>query len=135
MGGFVEWSDELSVGIEEIDEQHKRIFDLAHAMHVALAEGGERETAELIVFELRAYVEDHFADEERRMREVGYPGLAAHVQVHRRMTAKVDELLDRLRHGRIQVSEVHLFVVTWLMRHILDTDLDYRPHLLPPDAA
>jgi hemerythrin len=32
MEKFVEWSDELSVGIEEIDNQHKELVDLVNEM-------------------------------------------------------------------------------------------------------
>ena len=38
MSRFVEWSDALSVGIEEIDEQHKVLVELVNRMHQAIHE-------------------------------------------------------------------------------------------------
>jgi len=36
MAKFFEWSDDLSVGIEEVDDQHKVLADLINGMHDAL---------------------------------------------------------------------------------------------------
>lgn len=33
MAKFIEWTGELSVGIEEIDEQHKVLVDLINEIH------------------------------------------------------------------------------------------------------
>ena len=39
MSKFVEWSNELSVGIEEIDAQHKVLVDLLNEIHEAIQQG------------------------------------------------------------------------------------------------
>ena len=36
MAKFIEWTDDLSVGIEEIDEQHKVLVGLVNEMHEAI---------------------------------------------------------------------------------------------------
>ena len=36
MTAFIEWSNELSVGIEEIDAQHKVLVDLLNQIHEAI---------------------------------------------------------------------------------------------------
>ena len=36
MAKFIEWSGELSVGIEEIGEQHKLLVDLINEIHEAI---------------------------------------------------------------------------------------------------
>ena len=127
--GLYQWSDRYSVGEPAIDGEHQRIFELAQAMHQALLDGDGTDAAEMIVFELSVYVEEHFAHEEESMREAGFPGLAAHRLIHRRMGLQVTEMLERLHRGEVRVSEVHRFVVTWLMRHILDEDMAYAPYL------
>lgn len=124
-----EWSEEYSVGIPSIDEQHQRIFALAQSMHLALQKGDAQDMAETILFELTAYVQSHFADEEQRMREVSYPGLESHSKIHRQMAVRLNDMLNKMQSGHVRVFEVHRFVVAWVMKHILDTDMDYVPFL------
>src|SRR5512140_2145124 len=64
----IEWSDELSVGIQEIDEQHKVLVGLVNDMHRAIHEHHGRDTARAILEKLGDYTRVHFAVEESLMR-------------------------------------------------------------------
>ena len=55
MGKFVEWSDALSVGIEEIDEQHKMLVDLVNKMHEAIHQRHGSDVVKSILSDLAEY--------------------------------------------------------------------------------
>lgn len=78
MSEFIVWSDELSVGIEEIDEQHKVLVNLINRMHNAIAEKHGSEVVSGILAELVDYTKIHFAVEESLLRILGYPGYEEH---------------------------------------------------------
>ena len=55
MKALVEWSDELSVGIEEIDEQHKVLVNLVNNMHAAIVEHKGSDATKVILRQLIQY--------------------------------------------------------------------------------
>ena len=69
MGKFVEWSNELSVGIEEIDAQHQVLVDLLNQVHEAIQQRQGLETTWVIVQKLYEYTRVHFAVEESLLKE------------------------------------------------------------------
>ncbi len=73
MSKFVEWSNELSVGIEEIDFQHKVLIDLLNEIHEAIQQRQDTEVTRNIVRRLDEYTRVHFAVEESLMRILHYP--------------------------------------------------------------
>lgn len=76
------WSDDLSVGIQEIDEQHKVLVGLLNELHTAIS--GHKGSAEcrVILDRLAEYARAHFAVEESLMRVLGYPDYENHNGPH-----------------------------------------------------
>ena len=70
---LIEWTDELSVGIQEIDDQHRLLVSILNKLHTAMYEHQGKEVAEKILNELVDYTKIHFAVEESLMRVLGYP--------------------------------------------------------------
>lgn len=69
------WHQSLSVGVEFIDDQHKEWFDRAEKLFDAGKKGQAKEyVGELLEF-LDSYTKKHFADEEKYMASINYPGL------------------------------------------------------------
>ncbi len=61
---FIEWSNTLSVGIEEIDAQHKVLVDLLNQVHEAIQQRQGVEATNKIVEQLGEYTRIHFAVKE-----------------------------------------------------------------------
>jgi hemerythrin len=57
---FVEWSDDLSVGIEEIDNQHKVLVDLVNEMHAAIQQRKGSEAVQRVLSKLADYTRIHY---------------------------------------------------------------------------
>ncbi len=87
----IPWTPALAVGVPEIDAQHQELFRRAERLITALRTGDRGEVEPLVRY-LAAYAVEHFAAEERYMREIGYPGLDGHRAVHRAFREDFAEL-------------------------------------------
>ena len=85
MSKFIEWSNELSVGIEEIDEQHKVLVDLLNQIHEAIQQRHGAEATGEIIDRLGEYTRIHFAVEESLMRILHYSEYERHKEEHDRL--------------------------------------------------
>ena len=75
---YIKWSEDLSVGVELIDEQHKEMFNRINRLLRAIGEIGGAEQVVATADFLQDYVVQHFAAEEEQMVLHEYPGLASH---------------------------------------------------------
>ncbi|SPF36048.1 Hemerythrin-like metal-binding protein [Candidatus Sulfopaludibacter sp. SbA4] len=124
------WRDAYSVGMPEIDNQHKGLIRLINELQSAMMEGNGKNVLAGIMDDLVRYTESHFAFEEAMMRKRGYSQLAAHSAEHKRLTGQVCELRDKFRGGKVTISmEVMKFLKDWLADHILNRDQAYAKEL------
>lgn len=124
MGAALQWTPALSVGIPAVDEQHQELFRRAERLVVALRSGDRGEVIPLLAY-LDAYVADHFAAEERLMKEAGFPGLEAHAADHLRFRqdlAAVARDLRRTGPTALVALTVHNWLSDWLRMHIGGVD-------------
>lgn len=127
---LIEWSDELSVGITSIDDQHKRLVAIINELHLAMLDRRERQLMAKIFGELVDYTKTHFAFEEDLFAEHGYPEGENHAALHRHLAQRVIELKEEFDAGNTAVTlEVMRFLRDWLADHILDSDRQYAPFL------
>jgi hemerythrin len=129
---FAEWSDELSVGIEEIDTQHKILVGLVNRLFdETIVHQAGPEVLNEILHELIEYTIIHFAVEESLFRIFDYPHTETHTKHHNELKAQVLELQDKLKRGEAKLNtELLLFLKKWLQHHILEEDKLYGPFLV-----
>jgi hemerythrin len=128
---LIEWSDELSVGIQEIDEQHKVLVGLVNEMDEAIRQHHGSEVTAEILQRLAEYTKIHFAVEESLFRIFDYPGYEEHKKQHDELIREVLELQNKVNSGKKSVSfQLLHFLKMWLTQHILDSDKEYGPYLL-----
>jgi hemerythrin-like metal-binding protein len=134
---MMKWTEDLSVGIEEIDEQHKelisRINDLVDSVrqHVCKYKIGD------VIKFLEEYIVVHFGDEEGLMQKYGYPDYKAHKAQHEyfmREFAELKKELEKLEGGKKRGSydlsvETNRIVVDWILDHIAKVDKRLGAHL------
>lgn len=133
---YVEWSDRLSVGIQEIDEQHKYLVGLVNQLNVDLLTSDHgSESANETLDKLIDYTRTHFVVEESLMRILGYPDYESHKQHHEELLRRVldfkHQMVDR---GRVSRSELMEFLEKWLTGHIMNEDVLYSEHFLSRGA-
>ncbi len=129
------WSDKLSVGIEEIDAQHRVLVDLLNELYRAIKERQGSEAALEILGRLVEYTRIHFAVEESLMRVLGYHDYEEHKKHHSMLIEQVNDLHERVRGGQHVTFELLHFLRTWLTRHIMEEDREYAPFMLSKGVA
>lgn len=129
MTQLLEWTPDLSVGIEVIDAQHKRIVEYINMLHEARIRG-DRDAIARVIEELVDYTLSHFSFEESMMEEAHYRFLAPHKKVHELFVRRVSEYQQRFKMGEdvaAVAGDMQNTLVTWLMNHIKREDMDYGP--------
>ena len=126
MTNLVEWNDSLSVGIQEIDEQHKVLVDLLNEMNRAIINRQGTQVTGAILQRLAHYTKVHFAVEESLMRILGYPDYEAHKARHDTLIDQMNELQTKLASGKPSTTfELMHFLKVWLTKHIQESDNEY----------
>lgn len=127
---LIEWNDSLSVEIDSIDDQHKKLLEILNALHDPnlLSQGPEKVQA--ILNELVEYTVYHFNHEEELMRRHQYPDIENHLAAHRTLVEQVGKFQADFQAGKAKLSgELFKFLRSWLNGHIRGTDKLYSPHL------
>jgi len=118
----VTWSGSLSIGVDEIDAEHRYYAELLHRFNKAGADGFSPQRMRTLLNDLLAYFEMHFQNEEAFMREAGYPGLGPHVLSHRKAAALIKEQFAGGLDGEALREFLNGFLLRWLMEHIQSED-------------
>jgi len=123
---MLQWDDSYSVGVQDIDEQHKGWFDAINRFQAAVDSGeAAQEFAKLLEF-LIGYAESHFKTEETYFEKCGYEGAESHRQQHRVFIEIVEGYKARFEADELIVpAEVSSFLNSWLTEHILSSDKRY----------
>ena len=128
---LLQWSDELSVGIDIIDKQHMILVRAINLLAMAIEKNSERELLAAIFETLADYTATHFAYEEELFDHFGYPESIEHKKGHQALLDKVIALKERFDAGEDNLGpQVLKFLVDWLTKHIMGTDKRYASFIL-----
>jgi hemerythrin-like metal-binding protein len=123
---LVPWSERLSLGIPEVDEQHRELVRLLNAVHAVAQRGGTPQAVAVPLAGLLDYTKRHFADEEALMARHHYAGLDDHRKLHQSLVAGAVELHGACMNGETDAPTAALdFLKRWLVDHILGKDRGY----------
>ncbi len=118
-----EWSMALATGDDEIDIQHRRIFEILNELkNVTGGEDCEQGAVRNALSGLKDYVRVHFAHEERVMRTFDYDDRDAHRREHADFAARVAKLDAANFTSRKMRQTLLMFIQDWLTGHIAGTD-------------
>lgn len=120
------WDPCLDTGIEEIDWEHRRLLNIANRLLDAMARGKGEVAVRPVSRDLLRHAEEHFAHEEAYMRDMGYPGIEAHIKEHVALRKSAEEFVAALESddppGAVQLNAL---MSHWLLDHILKLDKQY----------
>lgn len=120
------WSDNFSLNIPVIDNQHQKFFEIFEKV----SNGYEYKTSEeldALIGELEDYLEFHFKEEEKLMRESGYEWYEAHKKQHTFFINRIEEMRNEFDYlNPMLFDKIRVFIKKWFVSHILHKDFDYK---------
>lgn len=124
------WGKVLSIEVDEIDEDHKKLINICNILNHAVTEGESPEYLAAVLEELVNCTVWHFSHEERLMLKHGYEGMEEHKAIHRELIKSVRELQQRiLEADKTMTGEDIAFLERWLTEHILTEDMRLGSYL------
>jgi hemerythrin-like metal-binding protein len=126
----LEWSDGMSVGIPEIDEDHKRFILLIDELNHSIT---ERMRPTEIQRRLQHVIEDanrHFEQEEKFFRDRHYPNAEGHARSHNNVRNTLKKIQDSFIPYGLEAEwlDAALVIKQVLITHILNEDMQYADY-------
>lgn len=123
----ITWNESFSVGVGDLDHQHKRLIRLVNRLIERQVEDVRSETVSDALSRMTEYATEHFEREERYMVQYGYPELAEHREQHRHFRKKTVQLcMDAVAWKTTVPTEILKFLREWWVGHILVEDMRYK---------
>ncbi|MWV62011.1 bacteriohemerythrin [Helicobacter saguini] len=125
------WSNEYSVHNFMIDEQHKKLFEIANIADNMIGRQTDALEIKKVLIALFEYMKTHFKDEEAYMKSINYPGFESHAMKHRSIISEMTLLVKNMKHDFKQ--QLAIITEQWLLKHILQDDMmigEYQLELL-----
>jgi len=118
------WGDVLSVAVDEIDEDHRKLVNIFNILNHSVAEGESSDYLAAVLRELINCTVWHFSHEERLMLKYGYEEIEEHKAEHGELINSVRKLQQEILQADKPVSDKHIeFLERWLAEHILTADM------------
>lgn len=122
-----EFTKDCMTGIKEIDDEHKKLFDMINdAIALANETSDTGSIAKNLIKGLKDYAAVHFAHEEAYMKKINDPELDIQIKEHRAFTKKVNSFepdTSSDEASKRSLSEILVYIVQWLYKHILGSDI------------
>ncbi|EAJ6153289.1 bacteriohemerythrin [Campylobacter lari] len=117
------WDQKYSINNEKIDEQHKKLFELAAKVEEISDRPVYQVELKKIVAEFFHYIKIHFQDEESYMTEINYPYLNQHKLMHKQITKSMIKLIQSIKSTNDLKEKLYIVVNSWLIEHIIQHDM------------
>jgi hemerythrin len=117
------FTQNLVIGIEEIDGQHKAIFNFFNELYDSIHNKTEGYNLEKAFFFLKDYVVFHFSREEEYMQKYSYPEYEYHKSQHEHFIEQLEQKQrEFLLAGESVKIELLVWLYFWFKKHILSVD-------------
>ncbi len=128
---MVELSPSFELEYQPIDNDHRRLVEMANEITRALDDGRTEEPARLVP-DFVDFAKKHFRREEAFLEKIGYPQLQKHYHHHRELNAKMDTMVrlsETARDSEVARESLSKELVFFLMDDIINADLDFKSFL------
>lgn len=133
MKPFLSWRDDWLLGLHELDKQHIALAAQINLIHDVMMREGTRQKCDSKacrhLHDLVEMTQRHFRNEERVMRELGFPGLAEHRREHVMLHAELQDLIREIENGERQFGLNTLkSLKLWQIDHVISSDRDFMQY-------
>ncbi len=131
------WNKEkYSVGIEELDNQHKELFSIFNDLYESYnSDKNDNLKLKNIFYRLIDFMFKHIESEETIMEKYNYPRLNEHKELHNSFKERITKYYDKYRFSTeyenmsVITPELVLYLYNWITFHTTNFDLDYGYYL------
>ncbi len=121
------WNENFSVGVREMDEQHKKLIGMINELIERDHLTDDSETIFDVLTKMTNYALNHFEEEEQYMIKYNYSDYYIHKDLHSKFKDQVITFCkDTKAHKESIPTEIFSYLRTWLINHILETDMAYK---------
>ena len=124
------WAPGFELGIEEIDEEHRQIFDVVLQIEESIQRQDMARCSNL-VSEFMDKIEQHFIHEESYLARIGYPDIEGHSQYHQKLLSKA-QVLKKICDSEIELGRIERCyeeTVNLLLDDVVRGDSEFKSFL------
>lgn len=124
----IAWSDRLSVGVSEMDEEHRQFISRVNELNKAIIQCEAKATVERLMDLMLMEAAHHFWHEQELLARWKYPDTAAHTAKHAALTAQFERVMQEFAQSDISFvwALKGLQLKQLLVEHLLEEDMKYR---------
>ena len=127
----ISWNDSLSVGVPEIDEEHRRFVARVNDLNKAILECKGKPTIERLLDLMMMEATHHFWHEQQLLTQWKYPQRAAHAAKHAQLVAQFERVMKEFEQADVSFTWAlkGLHIKQLLVEHLLREDMKFRDFL------
>jgi hemerythrin-like metal-binding protein len=120
---LIKWTDEFSLGIDEVDKEHKALVDFINSLYDVIHVGADYVQVVELLGEIYSQIAVHFAHEEDMMQESGYSRFEEHREDHETLLDDLREIMDEVEaDGSFDAIELSSDLNRWFIDHFRTHD-------------
>lgn len=128
----MEWTPNLSVGNNKIDQQHQDLLlNIDKIKELDTSNINKKEADALLNF-ITDYMTKHFNEEEVLLKKNNYPDLEKHHEIHEKFKKDMNTAIENAKlqnYSKVSLSSVKVKLSSWLISHIMKEDRKYSKYL------
>ena len=127
----------MSVGIPALDDDHKTLIEMLHAIFTASQMKGYCNSLNLLIDGMLEHIQHHFDREEEIMASARYPDLHRHLDEHAKLFIQLSEILHVMRDTPVRCADdnIQSFLRNSLLGHIERDDMRFAAYVRDTCAA
>ncbi|MCF7835877.1 MAG: bacteriohemerythrin [Candidatus Marinimicrobia bacterium] len=123
---LIEWKEGYSVGVAEIDKQHKNLIEIVNELSAAMEKNKVRDELAQILEKLVNFSREHFSTEEKYFDEFNYEHAESHKEEHKQFSDKILSLQKQYKDKELEISfDLIDFLEDWWLDHLIEEDQKY----------
>ena len=125
-GEYLEWNDKWNSGNKKIDEQHKKLLELANKLMFMSLTDIDSDKMDQQVAELTEHIKAHFSYEEIILAQISYNEREKHAKIHAELVMRAQRLEAAFYRGDLKASAFfHFMVEDIVLGHFLEDDIKF----------
>ncbi len=134
----LQWTEDFSTGIADIDVQHQELFEKVNKFLEACDHGHCREEVDPLLHFLETYTRAHLAAEEKLQLQYAYPHYPTHKAAHEEFLRAFSQLktkYDKEGPNNYLALLTYDLMVNWFINHMASEDKTFCHFLKEKNLA